>query len=98
MDGRTSARRSLGRSAGIVMSEELPGIDLGCDIPEIAEAVPMDADELGSVLEALLLVVDTPVTVEALAAATEQPVYRIAAKLQQMADELTEGDAGAAVG
>jgi segregation and condensation protein B len=76
------------------MSEELPGIDLGCDIPEIAEAAPMDADELGRVLEALLLVVDTPVTVEALAAATEQPVYRIAAKLQQMADELTDRDSG----
>jgi len=54
----------------------------------------MDADELGSVLEALLLVVDTPVTVEALAAATQQPVYRITAKLQQMADELTERDSG----
>jgi segregation and condensation protein B len=76
------------------MTEDLPGIDFGCDIPDIAEAAPMDADELGSVLEALLLVVDTPVTVEALAAATEQPVYRITAKLQQMADELTERDSG----
>jgi segregation and condensation protein B len=76
------------------MTEELPEIDLGCGIPEIAEATPMDAEELGSVLEALLLVVDTPVTVEALAAATEQPVYRIAAKLPQMADELTARDSG----
>jgi len=76
------------------MTEDLPGIDLDCGIPEIAEAAPMDADELGSVLEALLLVVDTPVTVEALAAATQQPVYRITAKLQQMADELTERDSG----
>jgi segregation and condensation protein B len=76
------------------MTEELPDIDLGCGIPDIAEAAPLDADELGSVLEALLLVVDTPVTVEALASATEQPVYRIAAKLQQMADELTERDSG----
>ena len=63
-------------------------------IPDIAEAAPLDPDELGSVLEALLLVVDTPVTVEALAAATEQPVYRVAAKLQLMADELTERDSG----
>ena len=55
---------------------------------------PLDPEELGSVLEALLLVVDTPVTVEALAAATEQPVYRVAAKLQMMADELTERDSG----
>ncbi|HET7074022.1 MAG TPA: SMC-Scp complex subunit ScpB [Mycobacterium sp.] len=76
------------------MTEELPGIDLGYGIPDIAEAAPLDADELGRVLEALLLVVDTPVTAEALAAVTQQPVYRIAAKLQQMADELTERDSG----
>ena len=45
-------------------------------------------------LEALLLVVDTPVTVEQLAAATEQPAYRVAAKLQLMAEELTARDSG----
>lgn len=45
-------------------------------------------------LEALLLVIDTPVTADALAAATEQPVYRVAAKLQLMADELTGRDSG----
>lgn len=73
------------------LPEDLPEIDLGI---EIAEAAPMDAEELGSVLEALLLVVDTPVTVEALGAATGQPVYRIAARLQQMAEELTERDSG----
>src|ERR1700757_4668415 len=79
------------------MTEELPGIELDSDIPgipDLAEAPPLDADELGSVLEAVLLVVDTPVSVEALAAATQQPVYRIAAKLQQMAEELTERDSG----
>ena len=76
------------------MTEELPDLDLGCGISDIAEAAPLDADELGLVLEALLLVVDTPVTVEALAAATQQPVYRITTKLQQMADELTERDSG----
>lgn len=70
---------------------EEPDVDLGI---EIAEAAPMDAGELGAVLEALLLVVDTPVTVEALAAATQQPVYRIAARLRQMADDLTERDSG----
>jgi len=79
------------------MSEDLPDLDLGCGIPGLAdpaEPVELDPEELGSVLEALLLVVDTPVTVEALAAATEQPVYRVAAKLQVMADELTERDSG----
>jgi segregation and condensation protein B len=76
------------------MSEYLPDVDLDAGIPDIAEAAPMDTDELGSVLEALLLVVDTPVTAEALAAATQQPVYRVATRLQQLADELTERDSG----
>lgn len=79
------------------MTEGSLEIDLGDrqgGIPDIAEAAPMDPEELGSVLEALLLVVDTPVTVDALAAATEQPVYRVAAKLRLMADELTERDSG----
>ena len=76
------------------MSEHMPDVDLDAGIPDIAEAAPMDAAELGSVLEALLLVVDTPVTEEALGAATQQPVYRIVAKLAQMADELTQRDSG----
>ncbi len=79
------------------MTEDVPDLDLGCGIPGLAdpaEPAELDPEELASVLEALLLVVDTPVTVEALAAATEQPVYRVAAKLQVMADELTERDSG----
>ncbi|OYV24151.1 MAG: SMC-Scp complex subunit ScpB [Mycobacterium sp. 20-66-4] len=83
------------------MTEELPDVDLDVEldsgisgIPEIAEVAPLDDDELRSVLEALLLVVDTPVNEEALGAATQQPVYRIAAKLQVMADELTQRDSG----
>jgi segregation and condensation protein B len=79
------------------MTDDLPDLDLGCGIPGLAdpaEPAELDPDELGSVLEALLLVVDTPVTVEALAAATDQPVYRVAAKLQLMADELTGRDSG----
>jgi segregation and condensation protein B len=76
------------------VTEPEPDLDLDGGIPEIAEAAPMDADELGRVLEALLLVVDTPVTVEALATATEQPVYRIATKLGFMADELADRDSG----
>src|ERR1700753_321694 len=78
------------------MAEDLPDVDLELDvgIPDIAEAAPLDDEELRSVLEALLLVVDTPVTEEALGAATQQPVYRIAAKLQVMAGELTQRDSG----
>jgi segregation and condensation protein B len=69
-------------------------LDLDGGLPDIAEAAPLDPEELGSVLEALLLVVDAPVSVEALAAATQQPVYRIATRLQQMAEELTARDSG----
>ena len=67
------------------------GFGLGIDV---ANAPELEDSELGSVLEALLLVVDTPVTVEQLAAATEQPAYRVGAKLALMAEELKARDSG----
>jgi segregation and condensation protein B len=74
------------------IATEIPtDLDLGIDVaiaPELEDA------ELGAVLEALLLVVDTPVTVDQLAVATEQPAYRVAAKLQLMAEELAARDSG----
>ena len=73
------------------MLDQVPDPDLGIDV---ATAPELDDAELGAVLEALLLVVDTPVTAEALAAATEQPAYRVAAKLRLLADALTERDSG----
>ncbi|MFV4650325.1 SMC-Scp complex subunit ScpB [Mycobacterium tuberculosis] len=76
------------------MTEHMPEHDPSYGIPDIAEPAELDADELKRVLEALLLVIDTPVTADGLAAATEQPVYRVAAKLQLMADELTGRDSG----
>lgn len=76
------------------MTEHMPEHDPSYGIPDIAEPAELDADELKRVLEALLLVIDTPVTADALAAAAEQPVYRVAAKLQLMADELTGRDSG----
>lgn len=76
------------------MTEHMPEHDPSYGIPDIAEPAELDAEELKRVLEALLLVIDTPVTADALAAATEQPVYRVAAKLQLMADELTGRDSG----
>lgn len=76
------------------MTDDVTDVDPDAGIPDIAEAAPLAADELGSVLEALLLVVDSPVTVEALAAATEQPASGIATRLQQMSAELTERDSG----
>lgn len=61
---------------------------------DVADQPDMDDGELGSVLEALLLVVDAPVPVDALAVATEQPADRVAAKLRLMADELAGRDSG----
>jgi segregation and condensation protein B len=58
------------------------------DSPELGEA------ELGSVLEALLLVVDTPVTVDALASATAASPDRVAATLTRLAAELAERNSG----
>ncbi|RFZ33065.1 SMC-Scp complex subunit ScpB [Mycobacterium marinum] len=80
------------------MTEQVPDPELGSElssgIPDIAEPAEMDPEELGSVLEALLLVIDTPVTAETLATVIDQPVYRVAAKLRLMADELIERDSG----
>src|SRR4051795_1801574 len=78
------------------MTDEIPtdtptDLDLGIDV---ATAPELEDSELGAALEALLLVVDTPVTVDQLASATEQPAYRVAAKLQLMAEELTARGSG----
>ena len=74
------------------MTDDISDLDLGLDIPH--DPAELDDAELGRVLEALLLVVDTPVSEAALAAATGQPVYRVAAKLRGLAGELSERDSG----
>jgi segregation and condensation protein B len=66
-------------------------LDLGIDVAEQPE---LEDAELGAVLEALLLVVDTPVTIDALAAAIQQPAYRVSAKLALMAQELSARQSG----
>jgi segregation and condensation protein B len=68
-----------------------PADELGIDVAEVPE---LDDAELGATLEALLLVVDTPVSVDALASAMDQPAYRVTAKLHLMADELAARDSG----
>ncbi|WP_006247437.1 SMC-Scp complex subunit ScpB [Mycolicibacterium tusciae] len=70
------------------------GFGLGINIGDVANAPELEDSELGAVLEALLLVVDTPVTVDQLASATEQPGYRVGAKLALMAEELKARDSG----
>jgi len=54
----------------------------------------VDDEDLTRVLEALLLVVDTPVSAETLGSATEQPVHRITEALRAMADELAARGSG----
>lgn len=59
-----------------------------------SESAALDDEELARVLEALLLVVDTPVSVEALASATTQPVTQVAAAVRRIAAELSGRDSG----
>ncbi len=54
----------------------------------------LDEDELARVLEALLLVVDSPVSAEALGSVTEQPTHYVTETLQRMAGEFAARDSG----
>ncbi|GAA1906282.1 SMC-Scp complex subunit ScpB [Williamsia serinedens] len=55
---------------------------------------PLDEDELRSALEAILLVVDSPVSVEALSSAIGEPATRIESTVIAMAADLTERNSG----
>lgn len=60
-----------------------------------AEPSPeLDEAELDAVLEALLLVVDTPASVDSLAIATGQPADRVADRLHVLADGFAARDSG----
>lgn len=77
------------------MTDDRPELDVASDLGvDLALEPHMDDSELGAVLEALLLVVDTPVTVDALSTAVDQPAHRVAAKLRLMADEFTARESG----
>ncbi len=85
------AREPLNGGTPEGINGDIPDLDLGIDV---AEPPQLEDDELGAVLEALLLVVDTPVAVDALAAAIQQPAYRVSAKLKLMAEELSARESG----
>lgn len=55
---------------------------------------PLDEDELRSALEAILLVVDSPVGVDALSSAIGEPATRIESTVIAMAAELSERNSG----
>nr|WP_236808994.1 SMC-Scp complex subunit ScpB [Amycolatopsis albispora] len=69
--------------------EELVAVRGGTATPDLGEDAVLEA-----ALEALLLVVDSPVSEESLAGALEQPVERVTAKLESMSTALTERASG----
>jgi segregation and condensation protein B len=69
-----------------IESDTAPDAELGD--PELGDT------ELDAVLEALLLVVDTPITVDTLAAVTDQSPHRVAERLQLLADGLAARTSG----
>ena len=79
-----------------------PGVDPAPDPAaeltpdEAAEPIVEELDdaEFRSVIEALLLVVDTPVTVEALSSATDNTEDRVRAAVTELAADLTERSSG----
>lgn len=73
------------------MCEETPELEFGLE-PEPQSQ--LDDAELTAVLEALLLVVDTPVPVASLATATQQTTDRVAAVLHRMATDLEDRGSG----
>jgi segregation and condensation protein B len=76
---------------------EVPVEAQDADVSEDAEYVLddiLDEGELARVLEALLLVVDTPVSAEALGSATGQPVHYVNETLRRLADEFAARDSG----
>jgi len=78
-------------------TDETVDLDLGdtADTADTSEiAGELDDADLARVLEALLLVVDTPVSAESLASAIEQPVYRVTDALHRIAGEFTERQSG----
>ncbi len=73
------------------MSDEIPDLDLDLELEPQTE---LDDDELTAALEALLLVVDTPVSVATLAMVTRQTTDRVAAALDRMTSELADRGSG----
>src|ERR1700732_615188 len=75
------------------MSEEIPDLDLGLGL-ELEPQTQLDDAELTAVLEALSLLVGTPVPVATLATVTQQTTDRVAAALERMATEFADRGSG----
>ena len=72
------------------MTEAMNPTDLATDAhavdSELIDPEQMDSAQLDAALEALLLVVDAPTDEATLATAVEQPVERVRAALQRLAE------------
>lgn len=80
---------------GATDADSVPVDETACDdVDETAYVDDVDDDELARILEALLLVVDTPASPESLASATDQPVHRIGETLHRLAGQYTDRDSG----
>ena len=85
-------------------TDDIATDDIATDSTDVDDTVTDDVDgvdgadvddtELAHILEALLLVVDAPVSAEALASAIEQPVHRVTETLHRIAGEFTARDSG----
>lgn len=77
-----------------MMTEEHTGEADAAEESEYVLDEILDEEELARILEALLLVVDTPVSAEALGSATEQPAHYVTETLRRMAEGYTARDSG----
>ncbi|MGL5443906.1 MAG: SMC-Scp complex subunit ScpB, partial [[Mycobacterium] stephanolepidis] len=77
-------------------SEESTELDVSAEpiLDELDEFVAMTDEELGSTLEALVLVVDTPIGAAAVATVVAQPLDRVAEALQRISEILTDRASG----
>ncbi|HEU0240795.1 MAG TPA: SMC-Scp complex subunit ScpB [Micromonosporaceae bacterium] len=62
--------------------------------PPVAEREPLTSAELGAAIEAILLVVDEPVTDEQLASVLDLPTAHVTQRLEELAAEYTAGARG----
>lgn len=80
-------------AVGADSADSADAADAGVVVPDSMPDVTDDAD-LVAALEALLLVVDSPATAEALAEAVLQPVERVRKMLHTMSEGFTERSSG----
>ena len=72
-------------------TEDVENVDT---LPDVAAPVPVDTDQLAGAIEAILFVVEAPVTVTALATAVQQPAAAVQSALEALRAGYEERGAG----